>query len=130
MSFRRFGKFAVVGAVSFGVDAAVLMTGLKLLQLDPYTARAISFVMAMSASWAGNRLFTFRDRPRAPPGRQWLAFAVISLGGLVFNYGTYAVLVTWVPLALKYPVLAAAAGTLAGMFFNFFGSSAFVFRKT
>jgi putative flippase GtrA len=46
----------------------------------------------------------------------------------VLNRGTYAVLVTFVPLCAAEPVWAVAAGAVAGMFLNFSLSRAMVFR--
>ncbi len=55
-------------------------------------------------------------------------FMLTNLGGFVLNRGTYALLVTYVPLAAEQPVIAILAGTAAGMFVNFFLSRKLVFR--
>ena len=54
--------------------------------------------------------------------------ALANLLGLVLNRGTYAVLVTVVPLCARQPVFAVAAGSLAGMMVNFILSRRVVFR--
>jgi putative flippase GtrA len=60
---------------------------------------------------------------------QWGRFlAANALGGVV-NYAVYAVLVTLVPVVAAYPVLGVAAGSLAGLVFNFTASKKWVFRK-
>ena len=64
----------------------------------------------------------------APVHRQWLLFVVVNLGGFVLNYGTYALLVTFVPTVAAHPVLGVAAGAIAGMFANFALSRQIVFR--
>jgi putative flippase GtrA len=46
----------------------------------------------------------------------------------VLNRGTYALLVTFVPLCAEQPVYAVAAGAVAGMFVNFGLSRRVVFR--
>ena len=47
-------------------------------------------------------------------------------GGL--NYGTYAVLIAWIPRFAAWPVLAVAAGSLAGMTVNFITARHLVFH--
>jgi putative flippase GtrA len=51
-----------------------------------------------------------------------------NMAGFVLNRGTYAILVTVWPLAARQPVLATAAGAVAGMFVNFSLSRRLVFR--
>ena len=46
----------------------------------------------------------------------------------MLNRGTYAILVTYLPLAADQPVFAVAAGAVAGMFVNFGLSRRLVFR--
>ena len=50
------------------------------------------------------------------------------LSGFAFNRGLYTLLVVNSALCRDFPVLALAAGTLAGMFANFFMSRRLVFR--
>ncbi|MBI3418871.1 MAG: GtrA family protein [Proteobacteria bacterium] len=126
---KRFAKFFVIGTCAFVVDSVVLMLVIKILGLDPYSARLFSFICAASFSWAGNRLFTFRDRANTDMGMEWFKFLTVSTLGFVLNYGTYAFLVATVPLVHEYPVLGVAAGSLAGMILNFSGAWALVFPK-
>ena len=48
--------------------------------------------------------------------------------GFILNRGTYAVLVTFVPLCAAQPVFATFAGAVAGVFANFNMSRTLVFR--
>ncbi|MCW8086048.1 GtrA family protein [Sabulicella glaciei] len=123
----QFLRFGVVGGVGFLVDAGVLMAALA-LGMDKYSGRALSYLAAVSTTFALNRAWTFRDRKGAG-GRvatQWGRFAVLNLVGFTANYGTYALLVG---LAGVHPLPAVAAGSLAGMGFNFFLSRRYVFRE-
>ncbi|MFN6956163.1 MAG: GtrA family protein [Acetobacteraceae bacterium] len=124
---QEFLRFGVVGGIGFVVDTAVLYGALA-LGAGLYLGRAISYVAAATTTWALNRIWTFRGRGSGPAGRQWALFVVVNLGGFVLNYGTYAALVTWVPLVAAHPVLGVAAGSIAGMFSNFFLSRSLVFR--
>jgi putative flippase GtrA len=125
----RFLRFAIVGTGGFVVDEAVLAAVTRILHFDPYSGRAISFFCAVTFTWWGNRMLTFRDRA-AQDGllAEWAKFfAANALGGAV-NYGTYAALVAFAPKPLGIPFVALAAGAIAGLFFNFAMSRAFVFR--
>jgi len=75
-----------------------------------------------------NRIWTFRGLGSGPAHRQWAMFLAANLVGFVLNRGTYALLVTFVPLAAEQPVIATSAGAIAGMFVNFALSRRLVFR--
>jgi putative flippase GtrA len=124
MEFLRFG---VVGTIGFVVDTAVLYAGLA-VGLGLYGGRALSYLVAASTTWALNRLWTFRGRGDGSAHRQWALFLVVNLVGFAMNYGTYAVLIAFVPMVAAHPVLGVAAGALAGMFGNFVLSRRLVFR--
>ena len=127
----QFLRFGVVGTIGFLVDTAVLYASLW-AGLGLYAGRALSYVAAATGNWALNRAWTFREagRPagRAALGRQWALFLAVNLVGFAVNYGTYALLVANLPVAAAHPVLAVAAGSLAGMGGNFLLSRRFVFR--
>ena len=55
-------------------------------------------------------------------------FMLANLGGFVLNRGTYALLVTFVAEAANQPVIAVAAGAIAGLLVNFTLSRRLVFR--
>lgn len=124
---QEFLRFGVVGGIGFVVDTAALYGALA-LGAGLYLGRAISYLTAATTTWALNRIWTFRGRGSGPAGQQWALFVVVNLGGFVLNYGTYAALVTYVPLVAAHPVLGVAAGSIAGMFSNFFLSRRLVFR--
>ena len=122
-------RFGVVGAVGFVVDAGVLTLGL-LAGAGPWLGRAISYVAAATTTFALNRCWTFRAADRSRPvTRDWGLFLAVSLVGFACNYGTYAALISGVPMMRDLPVLAVAAGSLAGMVGNFVLSRRYVFRR-
>jgi putative flippase GtrA len=125
----RFLRFAIVGTGGFVVDEIVLAAATRVLHLDPYSGRAISFVCAVTFTWWGNRMLTFRDRA-AQEGllAEWAKFFAANAFGGAINYGTYAALVAFAPKPFGIPFVALAAGAIAGLFFNFAMSHAFVFR--
>jgi len=124
----QFLKFGIVGVIGFIVDWIFLHVGIDALGLSRVAAGLFSFPFAVTVTWIGNRLFTFRHAKREPMARQWAKFATVCAVGIVFNRGTYSLLVSTIPLVYTYPVLGLLAGTAAGMFFNFFASRRVVFR--
>lgn len=124
---RQFFRFGIVGFLGFLVDTAMLYFGIHLLDMSRVVAGLFSFPFAVTVTWIGNRVFTFRDAAPMHAGKQLAKFAVVCFVGLVFNRGTYSALVTLVPFVYDYPVIGLMAGTGAGMFFNFFASRKHVF---
>ncbi|WP_233553093.1 GtrA family protein [Teichococcus wenyumeiae] len=121
-------RFGVVGTLGFLIDTAMLYAALS-LGAGLYLGRVLSYVTAASANWALNRAWTFRQADRSHRGRQWTMFLLVNLLGFVINYGTYLLLITLWPVAARYPVLAVAAGAVAGLGGNFLLSRRFVFQK-
>ncbi len=126
-TFWQFFRFGIVGFVGFIVDWAMLHVGMDLIGLDPVAAGLFSFPFAVTATWIGNRVYTFKDAKPMSCAEQFTKFAIVCAVGLGFNRGTYSTLVTFVPLVHDFPVLGLLAGTAAGMFFNFFASKKHVF---
>jgi putative flippase GtrA len=124
----QFLKFGTVGALGFVVDTAFLYFGIDVLKFSRIAAGLFSFPFAVTFTWFGNRNFTFPHAPREHKTQQWAKFIIVCAIGLVFNRGTYALLVSNSSLVYKYPVLGLVAGTIAGMFFNFFAARRLVFR--
>jgi putative flippase GtrA len=123
----QFSRFGMVGVIGLGVDTAVVY-GLRAL-VGLYVAGAVSYVVAVTATWWVNRVWTFRAASRGGSAhQQWARFALANLPGLVLNRSTYFALVTFSAFCVAYPVLAVAAGAVAGMFANFTLSRALVFR--
>jgi putative flippase GtrA len=122
----QFLRFGVVGGVGFVVDTATVYSLLHWWGL--YGAGVAGFVTAASANWLLNRIWTFRGQGTGPAHRQWAMFMVTNLAGFVLNRGTYVLLVTFVAIAARQPVIAIAAGAVAGMFVNFSLSRRLVFR--
>lgn len=124
----QFLKFGLVGVVGFVVDTAFLYLGIEALGMSRIAAGFFAFPFAVTVTWIGNRLFTFKDAAHEPPAKQWAKFAMVCAVGIVFNRGTYSLLVSTIPFVYAYPVLGLLGGTAAGMFFNFFASKRLVFR--
>jgi putative flippase GtrA len=126
-TINQFLKFGIVGFLGFGIDSGFLYLGIHALGLSHVAAGLFSFPFAVLFTWVGNRVFTFRDAASMPAAKQLVKFIVVCVIGLVFNRGTYSLLVTYVPFVHTNWVLGVVAGTGVGMFFNFFAARKHVF---
>ncbi len=123
---QQFLRFGVVGVTGFLVDTTTVY-GLRGM-VGLYWAGAIAYLTASTSNWLLNRWWTFRGRNSGRAHHQWMRYLLANLIGFVVNRGVYALLVTFVPLAAAQPVIAIAAGSIAGMFINFDLSRRLVFR--
>ncbi len=122
----QFAKFGIVGGIGFLFDTATVYALRHAIGI--YAAGLVAYGVAATVTWALNRVWTFRDVGKAGRAhRQWLRFLGANLVGFTLNRGTFAVLVGFVPLCAEQPVLAVAAGAIAGMFVNFGLSRRLVF---
>ena len=125
----QFSKFAIIGGAGFFVDVGVLYL-LRHAGLDLYSARVFSFIAAVTFTWVGNRMFTFRStsEPHRRLTAEWFLYlGAMTVGGLV-NYGVYAFLITLLAPFRDHPWLAVAAGTDAGMLINFLFARRILYR--
>jgi putative flippase GtrA len=116
----QFLRFSIIGTAGYFVDVSVLYL-MHYLGMDLYSARIISFIVAATSTWIGNRLFTFKrsKSSRKKLASEWASYiAAMSLGG-VANYATYALLITYLTIFREHLWLAVAAATSVGMLINF-----------
>ena len=123
-------RFTLIGAAGFLIDAGALMLATKGLGLGLYSGRAFSYLCAATFTWICNRRFTFAPVEQRHPLIEWLRFLGANAIGGAVNYGTYAALVTFTALGAAWPVLGVAAGSLAGLVFNFAASKFWVFKRS
>jgi putative flippase GtrA len=119
--------FSLVGAAGFVVDAAIVWA-LTSSGANAIIAQAIAFAVAVTVTWLLNRQFTFAQHANPNRLREWMHYVAANSLGAVVNNGVYVLLVLTVAMFSKDPVLAVAAGSLAGLAFNFTASRAWVFR--
>lgn len=125
--WRESAGFAVVGTVGFMVDAGVVSL-LAALGSGPWLARLVSFTAAVITTWQLNRRYTFKHRQlRHTEKRSFGSYMAACLVGGGLNLGTYALLVSQLPLFAHYLFLAVAAGSIAGMGANFLLARYWVF---
>ena len=123
----QFMQFGVVGTIGFVVDTAVVYALRAPAGL--YGAGIAAYAVAVTTTWWINRIWTFRGIVNiGSMRRQWAQYAIANIPGLLLNLGTYFALVAASVLCAAYPVLAVAAGAVAGMFANFTLARVLVFR--
>lgn len=122
----EFLRFGTVGAIGFVFDTATvyLLRG----SIGLYAAGLAAYFVAATVTWWLNRQWTFRGKGQGSALRQWARFLMANAAGFVLNRGTYMLLIALVPFCAEHPVLAVAAGSIAGMFSNFGLSRSLVFR--
>lgn len=122
-SFIRFG---IIGALGFVWDTSTVYALRHFTNL--YIAGTCGFLVAASLNWVLHRVWTFRHVQHGAAHVQWAKFLLANVLGFSFNRGTFFVLVAFVPLVVRHPVLGTAAGACVGLGFNYVLSKRFVFR--
>jgi putative flippase GtrA len=98
-------KFAIVGGTTFVIDSAIFYTlKLTILEPKPVTAKVISGVIAVIASYILNREWSFRDRGGRERHHEALLF---------FAFSGVGVLLSMAPLWVSSYVLALRAPTVS-----------------
>ncbi|HME41162.1 MAG TPA: GtrA family protein [Steroidobacteraceae bacterium] len=122
-------SFTVIGGAGFVVDTSVLYAALY-LGLGLYAGRVISYLAAVTFTWALNSRYTFKQRATdISRFRQWQRFAVSQLSGAVINLGVYGGLVRMSRYCAEHPVIGVAVGSLMGLMANYLAARRFVFRE-
>jgi putative flippase GtrA len=127
----EFLRFAVAGAIGFGVDAGLLLAFTSLLGWPALAARLASFAIAVACTWAINRAWTFRSvqATAAGIGAEFATYGAVQLTGGAVNYGVYALVITAAGREPAQLLFAIACGSAMGLAINYFGARAFVFRR-
>jgi putative flippase GtrA len=125
---RQFVQFGVVGTFGFLVDYTVVRTAHFAFGMGLIPAGILSFFVAASANWFLNRIWTFRGASTGRMHHEWLRYLASNALGFIPNRGVYIALVATSPLCVKHPILAVAAGAIAGLGVNFVMSRRVVFR--
>lgn len=86
-------RFGVVGATGFAVDAGAMQLLASLAGLSPLAARAVSFPLALTVTWALNRAWTFETGRSRSPAAQYPRYVAVQVAGFLLNYAVFAALV-------------------------------------
>lgn len=122
----QFLRFAVVGVIGFAVNAGLVEW--LATYVGPLWAQCMAFPVAVTVTWSLNRRYTFAAS-EGTVTREWLRYAMANTLGWLANNGTYVWMIFNFATAYEHPAIAVAAGSLAGMLFNFWISRQFVFKR-
>jgi putative flippase GtrA len=126
--WRELILFGVIGTLGLLIDIAVLYALKPMFGL--FLSRGVSFFVAAITTWYLNKTITFKgNKSTLPIHQELIAYVGLMLLGGAANYATYI----WLVIAYEYvqsnPFLAVAAGSLAGMFFNYSTSKFVLFKN-
>lgn len=122
-------RFGAGGVLGLAVDVAVLY-GAMALGMGWFLGRGLSFLAAVWVTWQFNRRLTFSRRERMSTWEEWWRYLSAMLLGGAVNYAAYSVIMVAQPRWPLLPMIAVAAGSLAGMLVNFVSAKYFVFRRS
>lgn len=129
MLSRQFFWYCAVGCVGLFVDVVTLAMMRNALGI--YGARAVSFLVAATATWLMNRRVTFSVIPDKQGGimREYAHYlGVMAAGGLV-NYATYSALAWKFDQSAWALSVYVAIGSFAGLGVNYLGVSRLIYRE-
>ena len=124
---RRLFRFAVVGVAGFIVDGGLLHWLVASGACGPIAARAISFPVAVLATWYLHRRITFPDR--GPVLSSMWRYLLVSSAGTTLNFVMYSALVVSVGWMAAQPLLPFAIASAIAMVFNYLGARHFAFGE-
>ncbi|MGJ8622955.1 MAG: GtrA family protein [Yoonia sp.] len=120
-------RFGAVGGVGFVVDGGLLWL-LVSLDVNPYVARALSFPVAVVATWALNRNWTFRAHRDSSRKGQFRRYFAVQVVGSLSNYVIYSIFITLFGTAGLMVFWGFALGSFVGSIINFVGARVIAFR--
>jgi putative flippase GtrA len=133
---REVVQFGIVGGVAFVVDVTVF-NALRVdtsfwsapLSHKPITAKVISVCVATLVAYAGNRHWTWRDRPRRGLRREVLLYGVLNVVGMLIAVACLATshYVLDFTSALADNISANGVGLALGTVFRFWSYRRWVF---
>lgn len=133
----QFAKYATVGFANTAVDFGVLNFLMWLTKIysgkEIFFLNSISFLVAVTHSYAWNKLWTFRAKEKDIT-EQFLQFLAVTLIGLLINGGIVYMITTWLsPMfglsAIAWANVAKVVATAVSLVWNFIGYKFIVFKK-
>jgi len=118
---QQFKKFCLIGGFGFVVDSLCFIFLTKLTS-NIMLARVLSFWLAASATWFGNRVYTYAHQQYTKVIAQWCKHLLTAHLSGVIN-----LLVFWSAKDVVPIPVAFCLGILAGLFSNYFFADRFVF---
>lgn len=127
---RGFPAFVVVGGIGFVVDASVLASLVHGYGWGDYTARVVSFGIAVTVTWYLNRRYAFSASQTEDRKKEYTRYLAVQGTGMAINFLVYSLCIETSELMDTWPVIALAVGSAVALVFNYAGSRLFVFVGT
>ena len=128
--FGRLPGFVLVGAIGFLIDAGILTALMIGADFGHYGARAISFTVAVTATWYINRRWVFERDAIEMTGREYTSYLLVQVIGAVINLSVFVAVIEFIPGLAEIPVVPLALGAAVALVFNFSASSRLVFSDS
>lgn len=122
-----FPAFVVVGGIGFIIDASILATLVHGYGWGDYTARIVSFAVAVTVTWYLNRRYVFAARKTLSRRSEYSRYLAVQLTGMTINFLVYSLCIASSQVMDSWPVLALAVGSAVALLFNYVGARMFVF---
>ena len=119
--------FLIVGTIGLLVDAAVLALLVFGFGWGNYSARLVSFSLAVTVTWVLNRNFVFSDGKRASRKEEYMRYLTMQGVGMALNYGIYSTCIILSERMNDQPLIALFIGSACAMVINYLGLRFFVF---
>lgn len=119
-------KFLIAGTLGFLTDAGILWAATTKAEIDPYSARLMSFSVALLVTWALNSTFTFKSNQKRSK-KQFGSYVSVQVSSFGLNYAIYSGIV-W--LGWTMPLIALVIASVIAMFYSFSAMNLWVFRDT
>jgi len=126
----RLPGFVVVGAIGFLIDAGILTALMTGADFGHYSARAISFTVAVTATWYINRRWVFERGAIEMTGREYTSYLLVQVIGAVINLSVFVAVIEFIPGLGEIPVVPLALGAAVALVFNFSAASRLVFSDS
>jgi putative flippase GtrA len=123
-----FIRFGMVGAAGFSIDALILH-GMVHAGLNYFTARLVSFSVAVVCTWLMNRSFTFRTPSAHGKVKEAALYIGVQCAGGLANIGVYTAAIMILPVLKDWLLIPLAMGSAAGLCLTFVGSKHLAFRE-
>ena len=120
-SFLKIFWFGISGTLGFVVDVCVFYALSSVSGY--YLGRLFSFLSAATFTWAFNRFITFKIKESSPNIQEFILYILCMIVGGCINLGVFYLFIYIGGIFKEFPVLAIAAGSVAGMGINYISSS-------
>jgi len=118
---QRFKRFCMVGVVGFVVDGGLLWILLN-WGFNPFSARLISFPIAVFTTWRLNRAWTFGVEKSSNSVREWTSYLTVQSLGTMLNFGVYALIIRTFGSNAVMIFGAFCSGAVIALFWNYYGA--------